>query len=632
MRRPLYLLAALLLYGVSVHARSLHWSSIDVDATIGRDGVLEVAETQAFVFDGDWNGGERTFNVRYRQTLEVLGIDRIAGGKVIPLARGSLNTVDGYQLMKGNVLRWRSRRPEDPPFDNTALTYRIRYRLRGVLRGRNGAYRLDHDFLFPDRGGVVRRFSLRLRTDPAWSGIEPVLTRTARNLVPGEGYVITRELQWNGGATPPAAVTELPSPIGGRATITLIVIGMGVLLYRFYASEKQGGRFGGLTPGSDIDDAWLQSNIFAFSPEAIGAAWDGDVGAPEVAAVIASLAQEKKIETSVERRFLRRARLRMRLLCDRNSLRGHHGEVVRKLFFNNRRETDTDAIRKHYRGTGLDLAALVSAPVEDELSRIHGWTSKPRRPKWALALALLLASVVVAIVIAAWNGGNDAALVSTTLFFGAIGTIGSLVAAKLSSDVLTKFPLRAAIVFAFIALPLYFLIRYLMQSSEYLFGVPAMLACASFILALVHHVLLLLRTTEPKEKIAFRKKVISARRYLLAQLRSAEPRLRDEWFPYLLALGLGENVESWFRSHGAPAGTAGTSPSSTSSSAGSSTSSSGWTGGGGSFGGAGATGSWAVAAAAVGAGVSTPSSSSGSSGGSSSSSSSSSGGGGGGGW
>src|SRR5215212_6296941 len=106
MRRFNYLLAALFLLGsVTVHGKSLHWSSIDVEAQLDRDGVLEVSETQAFVFDGDWNGGERRFNVREGQALELLGVERIDGANVIPLKAGDLAKVDRYKLMEGNVLR-----------------------------------------------------------------------------------------------------------------------------------------------------------------------------------------------------------------------------------------------------------------------------------------------------------------------------------------------------------------------------------------------------------------------------------------------------------------------------------------------------------------------------------------------
>src|SRR5687768_1783891 len=104
MRHYKYVLAALLLFASGpMQARSLHWSSIDVDARLDRDGVLEVSETQAFVFDGDWNGGERRFNVRHAQSLELLGVERIDGATAVSLSGGSLASVDQFELLEGNV-------------------------------------------------------------------------------------------------------------------------------------------------------------------------------------------------------------------------------------------------------------------------------------------------------------------------------------------------------------------------------------------------------------------------------------------------------------------------------------------------------------------------------------------------
>ena len=48
--------------------RELHWDALDVEAHLNADGVLEVIERHTMVFTGDWNGGERVFNVRPRQS------------------------------------------------------------------------------------------------------------------------------------------------------------------------------------------------------------------------------------------------------------------------------------------------------------------------------------------------------------------------------------------------------------------------------------------------------------------------------------------------------------------------------------------------------------------------------------
>jgi uncharacterized membrane protein YgcG len=142
------------------------------------------------------------------------------------------------------------------------------------------------------------------------------------------------------------------------------------------------------------------------------------------------------------------------------------------------------------------------------------------------------------------------------------------------------------------------------------------------------------RSREDVERIAFRRRLATARAYFVEQLRQPEPRLDDAWFPYLIAFGLGKHMDKWFHAFGAAdAGsmighTAGYSSGSAGGDKGG-----GWTGfgGGGGFSGGGASGSWVAAASSMAAGVSAPGSS-GSSGGGGGGGGGSSGGGGGGGW
>jgi hypothetical protein len=129
------------------------------------------------------------------------------------------------------------------------------------------------------------------------------------------------------------------------------------------------------------------------------------------------------------------------------------------------------------------------------------------------------------------------------------------------------------------------------------------------------------RTPLGPEEMALRKRLAAARAHLRRELGRPRPALDDAWVPYLLAFGLGPDVDRWFGAHGGAArsglavgGGAGGTPR--------------WTGGGGAFSGGGATGTWA-AFGAMAASIAAPSSGSGSGGGGGGSSS---GGGGGGGW
>src|SRR4029078_11270068 len=60
---------ALFLPTAAFAQRELHWDALQVAAHIDGHGTLQVVETQTMVFTGDWNGGERIFNIRPRQKV-----------------------------------------------------------------------------------------------------------------------------------------------------------------------------------------------------------------------------------------------------------------------------------------------------------------------------------------------------------------------------------------------------------------------------------------------------------------------------------------------------------------------------------------------------------------------------------
>jgi hypothetical protein len=252
--------------------RALHWQRVEVDATLDATGTLHIVETQAMEFTGDWNGGERTFDVRPWQSLSFEEIRRQSSGAWRHLTADSdIDDVDEYGWTDDRTLRWRSRMPHDPPFSRTVLTYQLRYSLGGVLLKSEAGYTLDHDFLFPERAGIVERFSLRLALAPEWSSSAPIRREyRATGLSPGYGYVLTLPLTYSGSDPPaalpmgrPDAVSRATGALAGAATL---------LLLWFFGREQWYGRFAPLADG--VDEAWLKANIFTLPAEVVGAAWD----------------------------------------------------------------------------------------------------------------------------------------------------------------------------------------------------------------------------------------------------------------------------------------------------------------------------------------------------------------------
>src|SRR5690606_23105477 len=120
--------------------------------------------------------------------------------------------------------------------------------------------------------------------------------------------------------------------------------------------------------------------------EVIGAAWDRSVGAPEVAALLARLVQEGKLSSRVEPGG-RRPVLHLRRIVPFEAFPGYERELISGLFFDGREETDTEAIREHYRKQGFDPASTIRAPLNARLKVLPGEGDVPRQ--WGLPLLVV---------------------------------------------------------------------------------------------------------------------------------------------------------------------------------------------------------------------------------------------------
>jgi uncharacterized membrane protein YgcG len=398
----------------------------------------------------------------------------------------------------------------------------------------------------------------------------------------------------------------------------LLVLAGAILISKFYIEEKHKGRFAPLMPSAVINASWLDRYVFSLPPEVVGYAWDEQRGAPEVGAVIARMEQEKKIQTFVKQEnelFGDKPVLHMKLLADWRTLPAGEKDLVQALFLG-QNETDTERIKENYKSTGFQPAALLKEPINAALQKVPEWN----QPAKAVSPAEVLS--FIAMIFAGWLAFHVAKPLSGALILATVLTItGILVAfsARRRVDVGPWTPMFFAAILILVGV----VVAFASISFALTDLAAGIVALASAISAAV--ILMLSRSREAIPKMEFRRRLAAARKYFASQLRSQHPNLKDEWYPYLVALGLGPDVDRWFKSFAGPARAIGSTSSSFGSSSSSSPSTSSWTGGGGAFGGAGASGSWA-AIAGVATGVAAPSSSGGGGGGGGS------GGGGGGGW
>jgi uncharacterized membrane protein YgcG len=619
---------ALSLAAAPAAARELHWRSIDVRARLEPDGALRVVETQAMVFTGDWNGGERKFRLRFGQRYELVRISRIdpASGAEVELTEGDLDRVDEYAWHDSKTLRWRSRRPSDPPFAGQELVYRIEGVYSGILKeAGDRLWVLDHDLLFADRDGDIERARLELDLGADWelAAPAPAVIEVGR-IPPGEGLVARRELRFTGAGRPARAGIEWPDPSRAILAAAFLLL---LALERLVAWLRRDAALGRFAPGPErIDRAWLEQRVLSMPPEVVGAAWDRSVAGPEVAATLARLIAERKLSSRVERRgwsVFGRDVLHLRLEVPIDEIDSTARPLIQALFPLGA-EIDTDRLREHYRSRGFQPASKLRVGLEKKVAALRGFEAGSPKPSWKPTLLLIATGLALAGVAAATAPGGFVALVAA----------GFLVPASLPGWIGAAFgQARIGVpVGSLIAIVVSLLLHVLIVGGVALApGLPWLAAAAAAVVAAGYGRAFfnLLMTRESAASLAVRRELAAARRYFEVELARRSPDLEDRWFPWIVAFGLAPQVDRWFRAHGASGGLASSAGTTSFGHGSSSSAGGGWSGGGGSFGGAGATASFAAAVSTMAAGVSAPSSSGGGGGGGGGGSS---GGGGGGGW
>lgn len=625
---------------LAAQSRALHWPAITVQAHLDADGRLRVREEQQIRFVGDWNGGERSFNVPFQQKLSLLSLSRVDAvtGQPVLMTKGNLDIVDGFDWSDdGSTLRWRSRLASDPPFDGQVLTYVIEMEYENILVKDGAVYRLNHDFSFADRNGPIDRFALTLTFDEAWRVPEGTSTTYEQNAMePGCGYVVTLPLTYVGAGLPAGVFVGASSSLRQGLAVALVaaILAMFAALYR---RERALGRFAPVPGRASITPQFIEEHILAHPPEVIGAMWDDRTAAPEVAATLARMVYDKQLTSRVERTkvlFVSRDVLHLGLTVSRAKLAPHELALVDALFESGQDATSTDAVRARYKSSGFDPAALIK-PMLNAMALQHApKLDKGSHPSYKPTLAIFTAALVTSIIALVLRGAD---IVVVGPAFGAMlplyifGVVWASVwrnrvanFAMSSLGILIPVALIAAIAVTMLLLP---------QLSA---TAVAFLAATLWALTFVNSITMAARTHDTPERMIVRKRLWAIRDFFARELHQEQPRLIDAWFPYVIAFGLGREADKWFKAFGAVTAASALSATAFGGSSGSNSSSgsrgSGWSGfgGGGGFSGAGSGGSFAAAVGGMAAAVPSPSSSS--SGGGGGGGGGSSGGGGGGGW
>ncbi|HET7710357.1 MAG TPA: DUF2207 domain-containing protein, partial [Thermoanaerobaculia bacterium] len=545
------ILVTILLGGdVAGQDRTLFWKSLDVTARLEADASLHVTERHTMVFDGAWNGGERSFRIEPGQSVTLLHLRRVSDGGVEELKLGNLARTGAY-AMNGDVLRWRTRQPDDPPYRNEVLTFEIDYVLSGIVRRSGEAYRIDHDFAFPDRPGPIERFTLQYEHDPVWQA-DPVAPLEKADLPVGESVVLHQQLLFTGQGEPAQIYRRPPLPpppppppppwrlssaarlAGGGALVAIFA----AIVAIFFRHERQVGRFEKWDELLPEGEGWLQNNIFAYAPEVIGAAWDETSSEPEVAALLARLIQEGKIRSVPKEINKTYSMMQLELTVPRTELEEHEKTLVDALFVSGN-VTDRAKIRTRYRAAGFDPAARLRPPM---MRKVESVTTRAFGPVTTVSFnvgVLLMVSVVFALVAGIFTSGGVAAF---AVFAGVCFSIGLLLARRYRWRILGA---RDAVL---VVLPLA-----AMLGSALLVTHPVgFTIAATLTILLTWYVLRKAQWHGTRELLQWRRNLVAARDWFAFELSKPEPRLKDEWTPWLIGFGLSSAMDTWAKSFSAP--------------------------------------------------------------------------------
>ncbi len=548
----------LLVFAGTALADELRWRSLDVQARIDDDGTLHASERHTMIFDGEWNGGQRTIPLRVDPPPQSLTFDRVARvvseKETIDLTRvdDAPDRIDEYGVYNnGTTIRWRARLPDDPPFRGKRITYIIDYTLTNVLTRRGAPLRLDHDFAPADRPGPIEHFSLIVELPESLN--QPPIKIARDDIPPGEG-VLVRGVYWlpkeadapaalqPAADAPPAPAPPQKEPSRTKTPVTaftaqviafaLLVLAL-LFVFRFFFGERAAGRFVRVPPDQR---EWVDEVLSKLDAEVVGVAWDGVVGQDEVAAILARMTAEGKIASSAGK-----GDMTLKLAVPFDTLRGYEADLVQALFLG-KTETTTRAVRDYYAASGFDPARVIEPNVKSALLGLPQWEDQ-RRGEWAVFWVLAALTCVLAIA----GGGRsevDAGMVSMAgvlaILAGGFTLLLTIGAKRAVTTVRGRFCFGLLVPFCSVALAAFGIVQGPAIPIHHLTAMMFASAALTVVVLAVER----MKIDQTRQKVELRKKLAVAREWLKAEVSTAGTPIPDLWIPYLYALRLA-NHYSW---------------------------------------------------------------------------------------
>jgi uncharacterized membrane protein YgcG len=195
-------------------------------------------------------------------------------------------------------------------------------------------------------------------------------------------------------------------------------------------------------------------------------------------------------------------------------------------------EIDPDTLKRHYAGSGFDPADAIRAPLEEAA---HELVSRREAPGVGLGCFWALMIVALGLPTAGVYLLPDNHFLP--FFAGAVLFIAS---SSLAALYRTKFKGRA--LGAAIALPMFAMAAVLAANLTDLTALEIFLGLSLVLLALAFRTARSHGTPRDQENL---RALRAARRFFKRRLRTRGADIDEHWVPYLLAFGLGKDLDRW---------------------------------------------------------------------------------------
>jgi hypothetical protein len=328
------------------------------------------------------------------------------------------------------------------------------------------------------------------------------------------------------------------SPVLRGVGAAALLVGAWLGFWWMLRREAALGRGTPSSSESDLDAEWLARHVFSLPPELVGAAYDRQIAGPEVAAVLARMHGESKLASRVASGSRGWNNLELWLLVDREELTGYERELVDRLFVGGK-TTSCDRIQQEHAAAGFEPAEILRRHLSTSCDALLGI-----RPAFHWPLRLALAVSCLTLLLTMRTSASGIIPIVLAIVLGALGPLwGAFVFAPRWSRDPERALSRAWPCIASSAASL--LVLVLLLVAWPLLPPVGVLGIAAWGLLGVVMVVRAAASRESLEGFGLRRNLLAARRYFAAELQRPEPRVQDEWLPYLIALDLTRDVAHW---------------------------------------------------------------------------------------